>query len=180
MLAGCATGMKLLSVVADMLTGMQASDSLAVALGDHRVRERFCSKVVHVPGSECWWWLGAISGRGHGRFWITDDLVVIAHRFAYAMTHGADALEDARLLGHRCDNPLCQRIDGDHVAVSTARRNRREWLSRRFDVNSPLSDPRGARARAEVLRSLARLDPISVQAEIELVRASLPEQLALF
>lgn len=159
---------------------MRPAHRLALALGDHQVRERFRAKVVEVPGSECLWWLGAISGRGHGRFWIADDVVVISHRFAFGMVRGLDALDAARLLGHRCDNPLCQRVDADHVVVSSPRRNRLEWVARRFDVNSPLADPRGARGRAEALRSLARVNPLGVQAEIERVRASLPEQLVLF
>lgn len=150
------------------------------ALSSEAVRDRWASKVVLVPGSDCLWWLGAISGRGHGRFWVGPDHVVIAHRFAFAMARGVEALEDARLLGHRCDNPLCQRIDDDHVGVSTARRNRLEWLHRRDWVDSPLADPRGARGRAEVLRRLARSDPFGVRIEIEKIRASLPEQLTLW
>ena len=149
-------------------------------LSNHAVRDRWAAKVAHVPGSECDWWVGAISGRGHGRFWVGPDHVVIAHRFAFAMTHGLEALDLAPLLGHRCDNPLCQRIGDGHVVVSTARENRREWVQRRDLVDSPLADPRGSRSRAEVLRSLARVDPAGVRAEIERVRASLPEQLNLW
>ena len=123
------------------------------------------AKVVHVPGSECDWWVGAISGRGHGRFWVGPGHVVIAHRFAFAMTYGLEALDLAPLLGHRCDNPLCQRIGDGHVVVSTARENRREWVQRRNLVDSPLADPRGSRSRAEVLRSLTRVDPPTCQGE---------------
>ena len=67
--------------------------------------------------------MGAISARGHGRFWIGQidgaivdgvakrrDVVVIAHRFAWALEHGVDALEDVSVSGHRCDNPLCQQL----------------------------------------------------------------------
>lgn len=106
--------------------------------------------------------------------------MVIAHRFAFALAQGLDALEAALLLGHRCDNPLCQRIGDGHVVVSSARQNRREWVQRRDLVDSPLADPRGSRSRAEVLRALARVDPVGVRDEIERVRASLPEQLALW
>src|SRR5450759_2817140 len=52
------------------------------------------AKIVTVPGSECLWWRGAVSGRGHGRFYVGTvvavdpgesgrDLCVIAHRFGY-------------------------------------------------------------------------------------------------
>ena len=47
-------------------TGLAA---LARALADSLVVDRYRSKIVAVPGSDCLWWTGAISGRGHGRFW---------------------------------------------------------------------------------------------------------------
>lgn len=159
---------------------LMAQDRWLTALADHGVRERYADKLVSVPGSECLWWTGAISGRGHGRFWAGPDFVVIAHRFAFAMRHGLDALAEARLLGHRCDNPLCQRIDDGHVVASSALQNRREWVARRDSRDSPLSDPRGARSRAEALRALARKEPWRVREEIERVRAALPDQLALW
>jgi hypothetical protein len=40
------------------------------AVNDPATVERFRSKVAQVPGSQCLWWTGAISGRGHGRFWL--------------------------------------------------------------------------------------------------------------
>jgi hypothetical protein len=46
------------------------------------------------------------------------DVVVIAHRLASALEHGIDALVAVLALGHRCDNPLGQRIG--KVAVTAA------------------------------------------------------------
>lgn len=102
--------------------------SLAAALADPGVLARYRAKVTVVPGSDCLWWTGAVSGRserertdggGHGRFWYSRGRVIIAHRFAFAAVHGVGALEGARVLGHRCDNPLCQRIGPGHVVVSS-------------------------------------------------------------
>jgi hypothetical protein len=155
-------------------------DAWAAALSSQAVWDRWSGKVMRVPGSECLWWVGAISGRGHGRFWLGRGRVVIAHRFAFALVAGLDALAASPLLGHRCDNPLCQRVGAGHVVVSSAGENRREWVRRRDRVDSPLADPRGSRPRAEVLRALARVDPAGVRAEIGRVRAALPEQLALW
>jgi len=80
--------------------------------------------MVTVPGSDCLWWRRAVSGRGHGRFYLgrvpdaSDDVsgaggeredrevCVIAHRFGYALVHGAAALNAVPVLGHGCDNPL--------------------------------------------------------------------------
>jgi hypothetical protein len=38
------------------------------ALGDPAVVALYPAKVLDVPGSDCLWWHGAVSGRGHGRF----------------------------------------------------------------------------------------------------------------
>ena len=163
--------------------------ALASALGDPVRLALYRSKIVTVPGNDCLWWTGAVSGRsrreaqsggGHGRFWFAPGRVIIAHRFAYAVMHGIESLAETRLLGHRCDNPLCQRIAPGHVEPSSALRNRREWAVRRHDLGSPLADPRGPRRRARELRDLARADPDAVAADLEWLRQLLGEQLTLW
>lgn len=163
--------------------------ALAAALVDPAVLARYRAKITTVAGSECLWWTGAVAGRsrrertsggGHGRFWYAPGRVIIAHRFAFAVMHGVEALDGARLLGHRCDNPLCQRVAGDHVVVSSAAQNRREWSIRRRQPDSPLADPRGPRRRARELRDLAREDPDLVAADLERLRELLGEQLTLW
>lgn len=106
--------------------------------------------------------------------------VVIAHRFAFALEYGLDALAHAQVLGHRCDNPLCQRIDPQHVVVSSAGENRREWAIRRALAGSPVGDPRGSRERAQVMRDLLRRDPQLVADELLRLRIRHGEQLALW
>ena len=154
--------------------------ALADALADPVVVARYAAKVVQVPGSDCAWWTGAISGRGHGRFWFGERRVVVAHRFAFGLAYGADRLDDVRVLGHKCDNPLCQRVGPGHVVASSAAENRREWVARRTLTGSPLGDPRGARRRARELRDMARRDPGEVAADLERLRALFGEQLALW
>lgn len=158
----------------------QRASVWARSLADPEVIDRYRAKLVDVPGSTCLWWTGAVSGRGHGRFWLGEGHVAIAHRFAYAIAHGLSALTEARILGHRCDNPLCQRVDEAHIVRSSPRENRLEWVSRRDLHSSPLVDPRGPRARAEALRALARTDPFTVRDEIERIKALLPRQLGLW
>jgi len=49
-----------------------ADEVLAVlgsALRDPNVVPRYQAKIVTVPGSECLWWSGTVSGQGHGRFY---------------------------------------------------------------------------------------------------------------
>ena len=115
-----------------------------------------------MPGSECLWWRGAVSGRGHGRFYVGTvvavdpgesgrDLCVIAHRFGYALIYGPAALNTVPVLGHGCNNPLWQRIGPGHVKASS-------------HTGNPLGDPRGARGRSRELRDLTRADPAAVAA----------------
>lgn len=113
---------------------------------------RYRSKIRVVSGSSCAWWDSAVSGRGHGRFWVGTvegrDVVMIAHRFGWAVRYGVDALDQVPVLGHRCDNPLCQWIGPGHVEASSAWRNRQEWVMRRHTIGAPLRDARGARGRS--------------------------------
>ena len=90
--------------------------ALAVALGEPAVLGRYAAKVVRAPGSACWW-TGAVSGRGHGRIWLSAGRVAIAHRFAFATVHGIDLLVRAEMLGDRCDNPLLKG-SGDSLDVT--------------------------------------------------------------
>lgn len=64
---------------------------------------------VAAPGA-CQLWTGAMSGRGHGQFWIAHDRMVIAHRFGFALAFGVDALLAAHVLAHACGNLLCQNM----------------------------------------------------------------------
>lgn len=84
------------------------------------------------------------------------------------------------MLGHRCDNPLCQRIGDEHVVVSSHQQNRREWAARKDLTGSPLGDPRGSRARALELRDLARQDPLLVAQDQTRLRAIYGEQMHLW
>src|SRR6478735_7103263 len=105
-----------------------ALEVLAAALRDPAVVLRYQAMIVTVPGSECLWWRGAVSGRGHGRFYVgtvpvTGDLAadvrvvdgsggeghdgpgrrelcMIAHRFGYALAYGAAALNTVPVFGH--------------------------------------------------------------------------------
>jgi len=114
------------------------------ALRDPVVVARYRAKVLEVSGSDCLWWSAAVSGRGHGRFYVgtvdadrdndngvggVRDLCVIAHRFGYALVCGATALNSIPVLGHGCDNPLVRREAlVDRVEVRDLRR--RSYRSR--------------------------------------------------
>lgn len=88
---------------------LAAGEALAAAVRDAEVVSRWRAKTVRVPGSGCLWWTGAVSGRGHGRFWLGEGRVVIAHRFAYALARGAQALEGVEVLGIGATNHCARR-----------------------------------------------------------------------
>lgn len=120
------------------------------------MRDRYWGKVVLVPGSDCAWWTGAVADGGHGRFWLTSspagrDVVVIAHRVAYALAYGNEALDAAPLLTHSCDNTLCQNVE--HLRPGTELSNAWEWAERRHRVGGPLRDVRGAAGRSRAARA---------------------------
>lgn len=140
------------------------TSQLITAANDPKTLTRYHAKITKLPETTCWLWTGAISGRGHGRFWIRDNIVVIAHRFAWILhqltPHAAAGNESISLIWlpevvtHTCDNPICQ--NPAHLRAGTPTTNRREWSQRRTTPGSPLRDLRGAHGRALALRDAAR------------------------
>ena len=64
---------------------------------------RYRSKTGVVRGSSCAWWDSAVSVHGHGWFWVGigegRDVVMIAHRFGWAVRYGVVALDQVPVLG---------------------------------------------------------------------------------
>lgn len=121
---------------------------------------RFQAKLRLLPGSDCLWWTGAISrNAGHGRFWLGTGRVVVAHRFAFALAEGLDALVGVEVLAHACDNPLCQRIGAGHVVASTRAQNQIDWVARGGVSAGNYIGPDSSYDRSLVMRNLLLLDP---------------------
>jgi len=129
-------------------------DRILQAASDPVTIVRFASHVHtdHRAG-RCWIWMGAISGKGHGRFWVRDGFVVVAQRLAYAIAT-PNLVMMPSVVAHRCDTPPCQ--NPDHLEPSNSRLNYAQWLSRRNAVGGPLRDSRGALGRSLALRDAAR------------------------
>ena len=158
--------------------------ALTEALKTPGVISRYRAKVRTDTSCGCWWWTGAVSGNGHGRFWISGNghteksITVIAHRFGYGLVHGIDALLAVELLTHRCDNPLCQ--NSDHLDATTNAQNRAEWAARRHTPGSRLRDTDGARGRARRVRDgLKAGQPVSALESVGVRRLD-RDQLALW
>lgn len=85
--------------------------------------ERFNAKVVHSP--TCWFWTGAISSPdGYGRFtWQQNNAqrTMLAHRFALLVA--GERLDVTTVAEHACNEPLCVRVDDEHVHRSTQAAN---------------------------------------------------------
>lgn len=152
-------------------------DLLLRALADDATVERFwgLTRAIDTPCGRCW--VGAITGRGHGRFWVARtsggrNVAIVAHRFAAALTHGLDVLLDPRnQLTHTCDETTCVTVGDGHIVIGNAQTNTLEWRHRSQQIGSPLRDTRGALGRALAVRAAA-LEHRSVSA---VLAAGLPE-----
>ncbi len=154
------------------------ADWLIQSLSNPDVVARYRSYCRILPNSDCVGWVGALMRSGHGRFWVaattqgqeTVNHVVIAHRFGWAIQHGAENLDEAEVLEHMCDEPWCQ--NPNHLQVSTHQDNQIHWMIRRQILCSPLRDTRGRLGRAKAIRQalLDDFDPSEVmQAGIPLL-----------
>jgi len=131
---------------------------------DEEARERYYGKVYWRGPGLCAYFLGALSSGGHGRFRagtrraVPDrpgSLVVPAHIYGYVLSRGVPGPDPVTglmpVVRHRCDEPSCQAAL--HLAAGSHGENSRDYLARRADPYSPLSDRRGPRGRAVAIRS---------------------------
>src|SRR5204863_6701554 len=130
---------------------------------DDEARARYHSKVYWRGPGQCAYFLGALSSGGHGRFRAgtrraaadrPGSLVVPAHIYGYVLSRGVPGPDPVTgvmpVVRHRCDEPSCQAAG--HLAAGSPAENSRDYLARRQDPYSPLSDRRGPRGRAVAIR----------------------------
>jgi hypothetical protein len=147
---------------------------------DDEARARYYSKVYWRGPGQCAYFLGALSSGGHGRFRagtrraVADrpgSLVVPAHVYGYLLSRGVPRPDPVTgglpVIRHRCDEPSCQ--TAGHLAAGSPAQNVQDYLARRQDPYSPLSDRRGPRGRAVAIRDaiLAALAEDASLGEIE-------------
>lgn len=91
--------------------------------------DNFWSHVVRTPS--CALWVGAIAGgSGYGKItWRRDghSRTMSAHKFALLLAYGEDS--ELAVGEHRCNEPLCVRVDQEHVILSTQSANLRYAVS---------------------------------------------------
>lgn len=103
--------------------------------------ERFWSKVIKGPRpDDCWFWVGAISDDGYGRFTLNQDghtRAVRPHRYAYWLATGV-WLDDMPSLMHDCDEPICVHASADpgsHLVPGSHRENMLDRAKKRRHSN---------------------------------------------
>ena len=82
--------------------------------------DRFWAKVDKT--GDCWVWTGALTHSGYGKFKVRSYKVVLAHRWAYEVTHGP--IPAGLFVCHRCDVPSCVRPS--HLFVGTQTDNMKD------------------------------------------------------
>ena len=90
----------------------------------------FWSNVLSGTSSGCWYWMGAKSKDGYGRFHV-DHKAKRAHRVAYEAFFGSICDEEGRYLelDHLCRNTVC--VNPTHLEPVTQQENlRRMWAAR--------------------------------------------------
>jgi hypothetical protein len=98
--------------------------------------QRFWSKVDKRGPDECWPWVGGVDGRGYGRSRYNGSGRTTAHRIAWQLANGRDAL---LFVLHRCDNPVC--CNPAHLWEGTQSENMRDMAAKGRWNNGHRDDP---------------------------------------
>ncbi|MFF2026995.1 hypothetical protein ACFVW2_35070 [Streptomyces sp. NPDC058171] len=135
----------------------------AAWLADESVRARYWAKVHRNPFTGCWFFIGGISSTGHATFRATSRPgrtrrgTVPGHLYGYQLAHGVIprlGWGTDLTVCHTCDSHSCQQPA--HLRLGTAAENRAEWVARRRDPGSPLSDLRGPAGRSRAIGAAIR------------------------
>lgn len=88
--------------------------------------ERFLSHVSPCPITGCHWWLGGGNAYGYGRFALTHQQGLSAHRAAWTFLRGP--IPDGLFVLHRCDQPGC--VNPAHLFLGTQADNMADKIAK--------------------------------------------------
>lgn len=149
----------------------------AAWLENEAVRTRYWAKVHRTSAeSGCWFWTAGVSDTGHASFRAaslpgrTRRGTVPGHLYGYQLAHGVIPRLgwdiDSPTVCHTCDNHSCQQPA--HLRLGTPAENRAEWLARRRNPGSPLSDLRGPAGRSRAIGAAIRTGRANGESEAQI------------
>ena len=78
---------------------------------------RWEQKIIRTDG--CWEWIGCLSQKGYGRFWVGGGKTLDAHKIAYEKAFGPVPMD--MVIDHLCRNRSC--VNPEHMEVVTNSEN---------------------------------------------------------
>lgn len=102
--------------------------------------DRFMSYVMPEPNTGCWFWTGAVIGKGrkaHGVSYANGKRI-LAHRLSFIIHK--DQIPEGLIICHHCDNPRC--VNPDHLYAGTDQQNAMDKVRRGRNRN-PVGEKHG-------------------------------------
>ncbi|MFS2051003.1 HNH endonuclease signature motif containing protein [Variovorax sp. Varisp41] len=112
------------------------------------IPERMERKIVRVPFSGCWIWMGSAGRYGHAHL---NGRVVRAHRALFQLAGGT--IPDGMELLHSCDIGVC--VNPDHLSVGTHQENMSDMV-RKGRARAPTGANHWTSSDPERARQVAR------------------------